>query len=340
MTDKNDYYLKIPSGYKTEIDGCIVEPYIYQPTPKGAKIVADYYNEKYGTSISVVDHTNSDVAANNPLERFKKFSEQLALEEHSLDKPKGFILMHGQNHAIPVLMTREKQEDGPQKDYMVIFDSTSGSSIKGYYNVANMFQDKQVLLNNGTRQADSQSCITDALAILKDASRIKNLGTNLLRKKAFNYEEYDAQKRKDEGRPPNRFKSTKIENDNFLVFNMPGKLCKTAQRSEFLQSSSADMSERVISNKSDSFSLMEKRSSSQSLVSMIGKGNSKDGDINDKTLGINRYLHKKSKRHAEIIDEKLLEMEKEHEIEPKNQSSWQNRLQAGGKDTESQRSIS
>ncbi|MDA0781437.1 MAG: hypothetical protein PQ612_03575 [Rickettsiales bacterium] len=320
--DKNEYYLKIPSGYKTEIDGCFVEPIIYQPTPKGATIIADYYNDKYDLSISVIDHSQNVPQGSDLKARFQEFRNTVKNLTLEPDKPKGFILMHGQNHSVPVIMSKETQEDGSTKDFMIIFDSTSGSRTKGYYPIANMYPEQQLLLNNGTRQADGQSCITDSPAILKDALRIEKLGTKLL-ERSFNYDEYSAQQREKEGRPPNRFQSAPVENDNFLVFEMPSSLCKTAQISNFLEKNNADLDSPIISNKSDAISLSLKRESSQSTVSFIKTSESNNETFTDKMLGINRYLHKKSKRHAEIIDKKLLEMQIEKsEVTTPEEKKW------------------
>lgn len=280
IVKKEDFFHAKPCDYKILVDGVYIEPQVVQPLPNGAQIIADYYKEKYKVDIRIVDHTQSVESGDNITARFKQFQkETLTTHSNENNQAVGYILMHGLHHAIPVIMTREEN-----KDYLIIFDSTSGSRKKGYYQIANIIPDVTVLLNNGTRQADTGSCVTDALCILKDALRIEGIANYLIKNKLVAAgSQTPSPERKSVA-------TATLLYNNFSIFSMPERLLKSAQVSDYLTVSDADMN-AVISTKGTT---LEERREKDKLIVTLNRNPPKE-------TGINNYLYQKSQRHAKII---------------------------------------
>ena len=280
-----ELYIEKPSGYKVTIQDHQIEPMIYQPTYEGMVLLSEKYNEKYEIDIRIVNEVDFGDHEPTALKRIRRFKNNADIDTIiESEKTVGIILMHGENHAIPILFSREED-----KKYMIIFDSSSGARIPGHYPIGNDFPDFQVMINLGTRQADGTSCITDAICILKDALRMEGLGSYLMQTKAV---EDDA--KKDETREAPRLFFATSKPDNFTVFRMPEELLKTAQREDFIEKSEADR-KKMITKSNDT--LDQKRYKDRATVAFNGKP--------FEPTGINRYLHEKSKRHAEYLDKIL-----------------------------------
>jgi len=279
----NELYAAQNCGYTSVIAGYKIEPIIIQPLPAGAVILAKRYNQKYNININIVDHTNVVQRGDVLKDRFAKFRETFDIKKFEEGKPVGFLLMHGLQHVVSFIISRENN-----KVYMIIFDSTSGSRKGGYKVIANMFAECEVLLNDGTRQADVGSCVADGLCMLKDGLRMPNLGTYI-----FNEKLLQSSPRKDTrtpGRPT--FFGTQLTQDNYFIFRMPEELLKSAQVSQYVDNATPDLN-RVITKNNET--LGERRERDRAIVSF---NNSPSVDV-----GINRYLHKKSHQYAQIIDD-------------------------------------
>ena len=85
-------------------------------------------------------------------------------------KPTAVILSCGQKHALPVLLVRQAGVK-----HLIILDATCGRIETTYRGGANAFPVHEVLLNHGTRQADTQSCITDSFEIPSAALEIEGI---------------------------------------------------------------------------------------------------------------------------------------------------------------------
>lgn len=145
--------------------------------------------------------------------------------------------MHGTNHAIPVLI-----HQGDEVRHMVVFDSSSGSRTRGYFAEAKLFNDAQTLfyLNSGTRQSDGESCITDAICILKEALLIDNLITLIENKVTNDHPSLFPYQGSPGYQPLQLTSSTKP--DHFRLFHMPEELLLTAQRPAYVEEANADLS--------------------------------------------------------------------------------------------------
>ncbi len=253
----------------------------YQPTPEGVDILCDYYCKKYNITLQTYEvkavHHNQERAS------FEELSKSRLIKEITNGEKIGVILSNEQNHAIPVLLFKKND-----RLHLYIFDSTSGPYISSYYDIARIFSDAKVYLNNGTRQADKVSCITDAICVLKDALRINNLN-ELIELKIANEPCALAH-------PSSRIKKLyKLKPANFSLFNMPEQLLKTAQRSTYLELSGADL-ETVINPKKNS-SLRAFRES-HSIKAQVT-----DSRARTQIASINNYLFFKSNRHSLILDQ-------------------------------------
>lgn len=204
--------------------------------------------------------------------------------------------MHGTHHAVPVLISREHD-----KNYMIVFDSTSGPRRKGYITIANLVPNYKLLLNDGTRQADNGSCVTDALSILKDALRIQQLASNIEAHKSVSIDVLTPSPERQSSLAPVR-----LNQANFSLFNMPELLLKTAQISNYVINADANLDVII-------------RSPDKPLRN--GQGNIKPATLKQRReldeltvsfnrspeqyVGINSYLFKKSKKHAAIIQNEV-----------------------------------
>jgi hypothetical protein len=258
----------------------MVEPMIVQPTPEGAKILAEYYREKYGVNIQVIDYTGKVDSPDNLNKRFQRLKEDFTSLTKEHKTPFGAVLMHGMQHAVPVLFDDKK--------HIMIFDSNSGARIKSYYVVANLFPDYQVFLNKGTRQADVGSCITDAIVILKDALRIPNL-SEIIESKSFEHKEPE---KPNDGRPKLELGEA-LKQQNFRLFRMPEELLKTAQVSKFVDEAEPDFNKII--TKGDE-TLKQKRDQFRTTVSL-----NKRPEVE---VGINRFLKDKGEKFADLLDKK------------------------------------
>ena len=298
LPEHPEFYSKIPSGYKVEISGHMIEPMIYQPTTAGMEILTEHYKTKYAVDIRVIDQSKAEVIGDNLKHRFAAFKTFLDSKKDEIEKEIsagkqiGFVLTHGCNHTIPLIISKDR--DGNK--VMTIFDSTSGPRTKGYYLIANMFDDYNLMLNNGSRQKDGQSCMVDSIAILKDALRMPDLAQYLITHKIMREERAREEDEKEAGAAarPRQFFGTALTRDNFKLFLMPEELLKTAQRSEFAEESKPDETKIITaSNKT----LEQKRGENRVTVHFDRE---EGGD-----LKINQYLHKKSWKYAKIISEEL-----------------------------------
>lgn len=296
------YYLKLPSGYRVTIGNELVEPSIYQPTPEGMQVLVDDFVSRTGCTLLLHDQSTPACGNLGIDERFKMVKPTLdAIHLDDGHCRVGIVLSNGQRHAIPVLLARH----GVTK-YLFIFDSNSGGAMRQYYQVANAFPEYQILLNAGTRQADSQSCITDAYEVLCAALQMPALCESILAKidpDALNgrSEEHESNNR---ARRPRLFGPV-LDGDNFHVFGMPEELCFTAQRTEFItRSSGADLGKRIVIHGRST--TLEHELIRHKEISLRPPGSSlPDGSPRSRCVGLNSYLYRASRLHKQLIDQIL-----------------------------------
>jgi hypothetical protein len=247
---------------------------IYQPTTEGAMILCHHYRSKYNINLQCVDLRGRIHNPENALDFFSYLHDNPELLTVSDGKPRGLLLMHGCHHAIPVLLWEHDE-----MRHMVVFDSSSGSHIKGYFKIANLFDDHRTLfyLNHGTRQSDGASCITDGICILKEALMIEDLMSLINNKIVAEHPCFEPYKGP-EGYTPLNLAVTK-KPDHFRLFYMPEQLLITAQRPTYLTESCADLSVVLRCGKT----LGEYRDHYSSTVTL----SKEDGDA---TYNLNSYL--------------------------------------------------
>ena len=269
------HYIKKASGYSYEAAGLIISPIVYQPTPTGVKTLCAHYCAKYSIDLRSIDLSEPipERDYSDLFQLFNYLAENPSLIDVEDGKSRGLILSHGEHHAVPLFITNQ----GGQRS-IVCFDSTSGPSIKAYYRMADALSGYHFYLNEGTRQADKTSCITDGVCILKEALLIDNL-MDLIRAKT--YETHPAFRL-------TRFfsKPTPI---NFKLFNMPERLLVTAQLPGYIKD--ADTGVILRGGKT----LESYRSRYCISLSLF-----KDNDVVVKN--INSYLYMKSTEHKIILD--------------------------------------
>jgi hypothetical protein len=271
----------------------------YTPAAAGLGIIADYYNEKIGELIIICDHSKDHRAFS-----LRKFLNEEAeskfkqISESSDISPLGIIL-YCSAHSTPILLADD--------NVIIIFESVSQapgdldfSYYKSYERLAAEYPQYNFFFNHGIRQADFFSCIVDAMAILKDAVKIKDIAKVLEERIVTEESENIINRRHIGGIRRSRASSkllemaasTKTEIDylpkaeNFHLFYMPEELLKTAQISYFLQISNADGEKKLSSSKG--LTLHEKRSKHF-----------------DYETSRNHYLFDKGKNYAKIIDERV-----------------------------------
>ena len=271
------FYIAKNTGFLLEQNEQLVPATISQPTPEGVMALCSHYSQKYSIDLQCLDF-RPHLARGDNIHHFFKYllndmSEILVLEEN---QSRGLILSYGQHHVIPLLIT---QRDGVK--HMISFDSTSGCRIKGYFLIANMFNDFQFYLNIGTRQSDDGSCMTDAICILKEALLLNNL-VDLIHNKQTPFQQ-----------EPMRNSCLRVvtQPDNFFLFKMPEQLLLTAQRSKYLEDSEADINVILRGGKS------LKNYRDDFLLEVI-----LESEPARATTPINGYLYLKSLEHKVILE--------------------------------------
>lgn len=102
-------YLRIPSGFKQEVNDVLVEPLMYQPTPLGIKLLCEHYAKKYNidlqqADLSLYEELSSGNNLGNNFRCFKRnYKPLLNVEEGQL---RGVILTYQQFHAVPILISK------------------------------------------------------------------------------------------------------------------------------------------------------------------------------------------------------------------------------------------
>lgn len=316
--DHTDHYIKVPCGYMAVVDDDRIEPTLYQPTPKGLQLLINDFICRTGLKLDMIDQAgHSDYPLKDRFTAAKVVIDKAFPEGI---EPKAVILCYGQMHAVPVLMVR----NGLEK-LLIIFDSTSGGIQHQYHEIADDYPGYQVMLNRGTRQADSQSCITDAFEILCRALEIKNVRELICGraqkiekvvevKAVVDVEEMVEVKK---GDMPSTLRNLKerpkfvnkkeLKLENFYLFNMPEELCFTAQRREFLTSNGVDL-KRTFQQAGTSTTLKRELFGSREIS--LNQGIDSLNTIMPSTYHlINHYLYDASVRHKKIILSALAESE-------------------------------
>ena len=229
------YYIE--KKYTHEFSFGTVNIPICQPTTNGVLILCQHYSEKYDIDLQCIDLIGKISNPENIFDFFSYLNIDQNLITLSNGKTRGLILMHGTHHAIPVLI---HQRD--EVRHILVFDSSSGSRVQGYFRSANLFSDAQTLfyLNSGTRQSDGDSCITDAICILKEALLITDL-IALIENKIIQEHATLSPYQGPPGYKPLQL-AGKIKPAHFRLFHMPEQLLLTAQRPLYVKEANADLS--------------------------------------------------------------------------------------------------
>ena len=268
-------YLEKKTGFYLRRDADLIPTSIFQPTPEGVTMLCKHYSRKYSIDLRCVDLRDSVISGAD----IKYFFEHLQLNPALIDiaegESRGLILSHGQFHVIPLMIAKKNDIK-----YMFVFDSSSGSRIKGYFQISNYVSDFQFYLNSGTRQADEGSCMTDAICILKEALMVPDI-IELIKSKQI--AEHTAFK-------SGRF-FTSPKPGNFFLFKMPERLLLTAQITRYLEQAEADLSVTLRGGKS----LQAYRDDFLLPVVL-------DSSLERAITPINGYLYRKSEEHKSILD--------------------------------------
>ena len=239
-------------------------------------VLCEHYSQKYRIDLRCVDLREVLEAGDNSYSFFSYLNSNRSILDINENESRGLILSHGQHHVIPMLIAMQ----GGQK-YMIVFDSTSGAQIKGYFRMAALFPDFQFCLNAGTRQADDGSCMTDALCILKEALQIPHLTALIESKRIHEHPAF----------LPGRFFVSPPMPENFQLFKMPEQLLVTAQISRYVNEADADLECIVRSG----HSLKYFREHFVVQVNLFK-------DAGRASTPINGYLYHKSEEHKQILD--------------------------------------
>lgn len=299
-----DHYMKLPSGYRTVINGADSEPMLFQPKPLGLQLLIDDFAGKTGHRLEMLDQEH--LPGNTVRDRFNAAKEKLDSVVLADGQPVAIIMSRGQQHAIPIML----QQHGVER-WLIIFDSNSGGIAKQYYAVANTFPNCKVMLNRGTRQRDTQSCITDAFEVLCKAFDVDDLCAKI-GAKADKEIMTPPVGRSPVGRERPRFSGAVLQQENFYLFGMPEELCFTAQRAEFIeQSAGADLHKKF--RMGDTMTTLYRellRHREVSQCELPGPGTS---GMKIRHFGINNYLYVASRKHKAIIDSTLRRSEPQPE---------------------------
>ncbi len=267
------HYTHKASGYSKEINGVFISPMVYQPTPKGVKTLCAHYSAKYSIDLRSIDLREEIPDYTDIFLLFRYLADNPSLLDVEEGHSRGLILSHGTMHAIPLFITKRGGTHS-----VVCFDSLSGPSVKAYYKMADVLRGYTLYLNEGTRQADLTSCITDGICILKEALLIDNLMC-LLNERVYTTHPAFAHTRFFNKNPP----------ANFKLFKMPAQLLVTAQLPSYVRDADSDVVLR------GGKTLKEYRSQFCITFSLF-KG--EDVTVKD----INSYLYIKSAVHQVVLD--------------------------------------
>lgn len=283
-------YVKKNTGFLLKRDDTLTPTFIYQPTPEGVAELCAHYSQKYSIDLRCIDLREQVESGDNIYKFFDYLRRTPSLLETTEGQMTGFILSHGQHHVVPLLIAKIEGIS-----YMVSFDSTSGSRIKGYFGIADLFPSTQFYLNKGTRQADEGSCMTDAICVLKEALLIPDI-IDLIRSKPVTH---------DPAFEPGRFFS-KPKPEHFHLFTMPEELLLTAQRSRYLNEANTNVILR------GGRSLQEYRDNF--LLPVILLNVPMDSSERPVTP-INGYLYLKAAEHKGILDAKCNRLDSLDELD-------------------------
>ena len=270
----------VPSGFYQLVNGYCIKPKISKPTLTGLKLLCDHYSRKYNLSLLICDcpsELNGRFEVPTKVDKFQYLKTKLDDKEIWDDnkKPIGVVLICGQNHAIPVLLSKI---EGVK--YMVIFDSTPEGIENVYKNqIATLFPEYKIFLNEGSRQLDTQSSFTESLCILKDALRYSKIAKFI---------------------SEHRVVIEKESPSNFNMFSMPLGLCKTAQSSRFVDASQA-YSEANKDSRDFDIPLTKKTDNIDQYRELGIRTISFNGEP-VQTLDINYNLYTKALKHAILIN--------------------------------------
>lgn len=285
LPDNPEFYSKIPADFEIEIEGHPFRPIIYRPTAKGLEILVKHYREHYDLDIRLAKDSHGLLTEFLHDHGAEISAELLEKRGHKI----GFLFDEG-SHITPIIFS----QNSAGKNEVIIFDSTP--TMAEIAKIARAFPGFQFYLNKGVRQADTDSCGIDAVAILKDSLRIDDLfdiikeresdssRTGLMRTSrisnlaAITTEEAETflkERTESSSLPP-----------NLKLFLMPEALMKTAQRPKFFDLTNPDKSQVICTTKGKT--LQEKLD--QHWV-----------DTADDSTRVNIYLTQKGYKFASII---------------------------------------
>lgn len=285
------HYLALQPLFDLYVDGEYRRPEIYQPTPDGLRVLVAEHQRQNAVDFRV--HEKSPETPDTVAARVADFMAHADLSRLSSNRPVAAILSFGQMHAIPIFLAVHEG-----KKYMLVLDSTSGPIQQQYWAVARDFSEFEVRLNEGTRQADNQSCINDAFEILKQCFTQGNL---IERVESRRIAEPEAAAPQPVGNSRLRIRRA-TQPPNFSLFRLPEELAFVVQRATYLEENQLEM-EKPITVNGRTCPL----GTHVIIATEFGRKHRavEDGNMQTERMKVNAYLYKASRSHRAIIEAQL-----------------------------------
>lgn len=266
---------------------------ILQLKSSGAQVMANYYKEKYGCDITIVDETNGE-----PFTDLPKLIAQARKENSGQDMRKVYIIGFAEEHGVPITYLREKG-----KELVLVADSLGKVSSQGMGYVKQIAEgatDIDVYFIADARQADYVSCYNAAMIFGRDMTRRASpSSTTFVHESGTLVEKLYARKQND---------NDLGDNKRIFATKLPDFLLKAVQISAFLGNHQEKQKTVVNNSKAtgkqediDGFISRHKRS-----VLLIKRSEATDGKgrVSCQETPVNCYAKNKGKSFWKVIQKK------------------------------------
>ncbi len=276
---------------------------LYQPRPAGVRELLRNTRGRDGwpVRVQVAEAVRSKGQAIDA--RLNEFLASVDWWEIFPSSPRIVILMDEQRHAIPVILAtcNGGRFDTPEgrnarsKRLVIILDSTAGSSVGMYRKLASQHPDLDVWLNEGSRQVDAYSCITDAIEVACQASDDPTVVAQVRTR------EISADERVHLPNSRLRLKRSQADAQDSQLhrFNLPESLAISAQSRSFLNNPAIRQDHPIMVN-ADATTLRHHLQASQDVARR--QYFNSDSSANQLFTALNCYLYTASERHARVLD--------------------------------------
>jgi hypothetical protein len=280
------------------VDKTILNLSLDQPTPLGVKrllshcLATDGGDPHVGANLPRQDAPSvieAQACAGQPLDfRINEFLGTIDWSAIKEDGRRIHILMDGEQHAVPCML----ESDGAHR-WVMVLDSTAGSALGMYKEIASQHTDIQLYLNDRSRQVDAVSCMTDAIEMTLQLWSKADAG-QLIRGRKIEKEASTLGNSRLSG-----LLQTRAVTGNFHLVTLPEFLCFTAQSPSFLKQESIDLSANIVVNK-EMTTLQRHLDNSREFA----RKQLFDSDDAAKRVGtiLNCYLYIAAERHAHLLD--------------------------------------